>query len=404
MRWNKVARASSQRSLATFRNRPKRSRNFDKLAIQLSLDNDVTWLEYVQILPLPEFNVHVTVGMIVADRGDGRVAFDLIDERSPRDIDADGLLLLALEHHQIRLVEMDDVSINKEPRASNSLRIWKHRGHRVERGVVAAIDRALAGRQYVVIRGLGAMAGLSDRMAVVSALICQGVLEVTDLSQKIRSEFSRGETIGVSRRRPQPLSFGDSTIRKGKSHNEDTLLDLKDWTRVAQEDPCRCSRNAGPEIRTLRAWAIAVLQEAGAIRKCEEHGWLQDRADPDARAQALGFAGQDPPVGVSRDEAIAEIKEVLESMRRHLPGVPARGQLTTRVSGVEFFRDPAAVTMRGKSRWTMDSHASDLLRLQEKKRREHETAWKRQEALYRTLRKTSADMRSEIDWVIEATT
>lgn len=25
-------------------------------------------------------------------------------------------------------------------------------------------------------------------------------------------------------------------------------------------------------IRTLRGWAISVLQEAGAIRECEEHG------------------------------------------------------------------------------------------------------------------------------------
>jgi hypothetical protein len=29
-----------------------------------------------------------------------------------------------------------------------------------------------------------------------------------------------------------------------------------------------------------RLWAISVLQEAGAIRECEEHGWMQDRADP----------------------------------------------------------------------------------------------------------------------------
>ena len=30
-----------------------------------------------------------------------------------------------------------------------------------------------------------------------------------------------------------------------------------------------------PAIRTLRGWAISVLQEAGAIRECEEHGWMQ---------------------------------------------------------------------------------------------------------------------------------
>jgi hypothetical protein len=181
MRWNKVARASSQRSLATVRNRPKRLTYFDKLAIQLSLDADVTWLEFVEILPLPEYNLHVTVEMIVADKGDGRVAFDIVNERSPPDADAYGLVLLALDHHQIRLVEMDDVSINKEPRASNSLRIWEHRGHRLERDVVAAIDRALAGRQPVSVRRLATLAGLSCPLPIVSALMCRGVLE-TDLS------------------------------------------------------------------------------------------------------------------------------------------------------------------------------------------------------------------------------
>ena len=34
-----------------------------------------------------------------------------------------------------------------------------------------------------------------------------------------------------------------------------------------------------PAIRTLHGWAISVLKEAGAIRECEEHGWMQDRAE-----------------------------------------------------------------------------------------------------------------------------
>jgi hypothetical protein len=45
-----------------------------------------------------------------------------------------------------------------------------------------------------------------------------------------------------------------------------------------------------PAIRTLRGWAISVLQEAGAIRECDEHGWVQDRADPHARERALVIA------------------------------------------------------------------------------------------------------------------
>ena len=45
-----------------------------------------------------------------------------------------------------------------------------------------------------------------------------------------------------------------------------------------------------PAIRTMRGWAIDALQEAGAIRECEEHGWMQDRADPHARERAFDIA------------------------------------------------------------------------------------------------------------------
>ncbi|MGY4622936.1 hypothetical protein ACVWY3_000692 [Bradyrhizobium sp. USDA 4486] len=45
-----------------------------------------------------------------------------------------------------------------------------------------------------------------------------------------------------------------------------------------------------PAIRTLHGWAISVLQEAGAIHECEEHGWMQDRADPHARDRAYDIA------------------------------------------------------------------------------------------------------------------
>jgi hypothetical protein len=40
------------------------------------------------------------------------------------------------------------------------------------------------------------------------------------------------------------------------------------------------TRERRPAIRTLRGWAISVLQEAGAIRECEEHGWMQGPRRP----------------------------------------------------------------------------------------------------------------------------
>lgn len=75
-------------------------------------------------------------------------------------------------------------------------------------------------------------------------------------------------------------------------------------------------------IRTLRGWAIHVLQEVGAIRECEEHGWMQDRADPHARDRAFDIARNDPPAGVSPDEAEAEVREVLDSIGDTCPECP----------------------------------------------------------------------------------
>ena len=68
---------------------------------------------------------------------------------------------------------------------------------------------------------------------------------------------------------------------------------------------------------------MSVLKEAGAIRECEEHGWMRDRADPHARARALDIAGQDPPAGVSTQTSAAAITEVLESIGDTCPDCPS---------------------------------------------------------------------------------
>ena len=77
-----------------------------------------------------------------------------------------------------------------------------------------------------------------------------------------------------------------------------------------------------PAIRTLQGWAIHVLQEAGAIRGCEAHGWMQDRADAHARERAFDIARRNPPAGVSTDEAAAEVRDVLDSIGDTCPECP----------------------------------------------------------------------------------
>jgi hypothetical protein len=75
-------------------------------------------------------------------------------------------------------------------------------------------------------------------------------------------------------------------------------------------------------IRSLRGWAISVLQEAGAIHECETHGWMRHPADPHARERAFDIARQDPPHGFSEAKAIAEIEDVLNSIGDTCPECP----------------------------------------------------------------------------------
>jgi hypothetical protein len=82
------------------------------------------------------------------------------------------------------------------------------------------------------------------------------------------------------------------------------------------------TRERRPAIRTLHSWAINVLNEAGAIRECEDHGWMQDRADPHARERAVDIAREDPPPGVSPQSAAVAIAEVLDSIGDTCPECP----------------------------------------------------------------------------------
>jgi hypothetical protein len=77
-----------------------------------------------------------------------------------------------------------------------------------------------------------------------------------------------------------------------------------------------------PAIRTMRGWAISVLQEAGALVECEEHGWMQDRADPHARDLAFHLARRDPPPGISPEAAVAAVNVVLDSIGDTCPECP----------------------------------------------------------------------------------
>ena len=74
------------------------------------------------------------------------------------------------------------------------------------------------------------------------------------------------------------------------------------------------TRERRPDFRTVDRWAIGLLMDTGAIHKCEQHGWAKDRTDPHAREEALRIAREEPLGGLSSDEAVAAVREVLASV------------------------------------------------------------------------------------------
>jgi len=149
----------------------------DEFAIQLLLDPHVTFLEFRPTLSYSGREVPIEMFVAGLDDG-GRVAFDVIDERPYRDLDAEGLLLLALKSHSVRLIEIDHAAIDAEPRASNTRWLWSYREHQVPAELWETIDRALAARQRLTIRSLTSIVGLRDPMKTIGALVSQGVLAV----------------------------------------------------------------------------------------------------------------------------------------------------------------------------------------------------------------------------------
>jgi hypothetical protein len=188
----------------------RRSRSFDALVIQLSIDPDVRSIRYVD--SLPAMGRRVKVEMLVAERDGQRFAYDLVHERQTRDLDSEGLLLLALEANNIHLVEVDREWINDEPRAHNCLMIWKNRSHPVDDSTRAAIVRALGKQGPVAIRKLGEIAGVSYPLKSVCALIWNGIVAV-DLSDQLDLDAEVTVAGSIDRRRsvnaaPPPSNRG----------------------------------------------------------------------------------------------------------------------------------------------------------------------------------------------------
>ena len=78
-----------------------------------------------------------------------------------------------------------------------------------------------------------------------------------------------------------------------------------------------------PPVRAIERWAIAVLLEAGAIRECDDHGYMQCRGDPHARERARAIAREEPLQGLDADAGVEALERVLAGFGDTCPECPS---------------------------------------------------------------------------------
>jgi hypothetical protein len=174
------------------------------LAIQCSLDPEVRALSFV---PWLKFRGEaVDIGMLVADFDGERFALDIVDDRPLRDLDTEGMHLLAIAERGIGLMEFDADDILEEPFASNCRHVWMHRATAPLPPMKEAILSELSRHAFITIRELSKATGFGgDITPAVYWLACADLVEL-ELAQKLSDETL------VSIRRPKLATPGEGVV------------------------------------------------------------------------------------------------------------------------------------------------------------------------------------------------
>jgi hypothetical protein len=97
--------------------------------VQASLDPAVRSIEFV-----PSARVGATpvdLGAIIIVRDDGRFYLDVVAARPLRDVEDEGLVLIALQNLGLTAITLTAADIQREPRFANSRLVWSYRLHPV---------------------------------------------------------------------------------------------------------------------------------------------------------------------------------------------------------------------------------------------------------------------------------
>lgn len=152
--------------------------------VQASLDPQVRAIDY-----LPSTTVDATpiaLNAIVITRDDGRFHLDVCDARPVRDVDSEGLALVALDKLGLGPLTLTADDIKREPRFANARLVWGYRHHPVGIGMRMRILSILSEDGPMALsRLLSSIRSDRDPSPAIMALACSNLLELDLVSQPL---------------------------------------------------------------------------------------------------------------------------------------------------------------------------------------------------------------------------
>lgn len=145
--------------------------------IQASLDPMVRSIEFIASARVEQ--TPVDLGAIVLVRDDSRYLLDVVPARRLRDIEEEGLALIAINSLGLAPLVLTAAEIRREPRFANCTLVWGHRLHPIGISLRLQILQTLADDGPMQLsRLLPAIRSDRDPGPAVLALACAGLVEL----------------------------------------------------------------------------------------------------------------------------------------------------------------------------------------------------------------------------------
>jgi hypothetical protein len=128
---------------------------------------------------------HVDLDVVVVQRGDRLFFMDVVAARRIRDLEDEGLALIALEEFELSPWKISAQTLRREPRYSNNKFVWRYNRHRVPTGLRKRILQVLDQQPMQLGHLLKRVGGDHGTCPAILSLACADLLELDIASRPL---------------------------------------------------------------------------------------------------------------------------------------------------------------------------------------------------------------------------